>query len=249
MINIDNFSKLEIGYRLKKEFWGKGYATEVSKKLIQYAINSLDVSEVWALSMKANKASQKVMKKCGLEFFREDIYEDFPGEDKSSVWYKLEVPSIRKGRLEDINKVMNIHRRSIRELCAKDYNQDQIEKWSDVKYTMDIWTKTINQDCFYVYEKENDIYGFCHALLRENNCGEIIGMYFAPEIQGLGLGAKIFNLCMDYLLSQNVKKVIIHGTKTARHFYESMGFVCVEEKKSKIRGALIDSFLFEKVIS
>lgn len=246
--DINNLDNLEIGYRLLKKYWGKGYATEVSRKLIQYAVNKLDVKEIWALAMKENHASQAVMKKCLLEFERDDRYEDFPGDDKSSVWYRLKIPSIRKGKMDDIESVMNVHRRSIREICSKDYNEEQIAKWSDVNYSMEIWTKTINDDCYYVYERDSQIVGFCHALLRENNIGEIVGMYFAPEIKGLGLGAKIFSLCMDYLDNQKVDKVIIHGTKTAKPFYESMGFKTVEKKESNIRGAIIESYLLEKKI-
>lgn len=244
----DNFDKLEIGYRLKQSVWGKGFATEVSKKLIQYAINDLAVKEIWALAMKKNIASQRVMQKCGLKLQREDTFDDFPGVDKSSVWFKIEVPILRKVERLDIEKVMECHRRSIREICVKDYSHDQIQKWSNINYSMDIWKNTVERDCCYVYERDDKILGFCHAMLRENEVGEIVGMYFVPEIQGLGLGRKIFNLCIDYLKENNVKKVIIHGTKTAKAFYESMGFNCLGKKEVNIRGAIIESYDFEKKI-
>lgn len=89
----ENFNKLELGYRLKKEFWGKGIATEVSKLLINKAFKVLDADEVWAHAMKANSSSINVMKKCGLKFDREEQYLDFPGPDKACVWYVLKKPS------------------------------------------------------------------------------------------------------------------------------------------------------------
>lgn len=69
--DIENLSRIEFGYRLKQLAWGKGYATEVSKSLIQKGFNELDVVEVFALTKKENVASQRVMEKAGLSFKRE----------------------------------------------------------------------------------------------------------------------------------------------------------------------------------
>lgn len=84
----ENFKKLELGYRFQKSHWGKGYATEGSRALIERA-KELQIEEIWAHTMSKNAASINVMKKCGLEFSYDDIYEPFPGEDKSCVWYKM----------------------------------------------------------------------------------------------------------------------------------------------------------------
>ena len=83
----DNFQKIELGYRLAKKFWGKGYATEISKELLRKGFLELGVEEVWAHAMKKNHASTRVMEKVGLRFEREEIYEQWPGEDKECVWY------------------------------------------------------------------------------------------------------------------------------------------------------------------
>lgn len=87
--DIDNFDTLELGYRLKKDFWGQGLATEVSKILIGRAFTKLNAKIVCAHTMKKNLASQNVMKKCGLKFDREDIYPEFPGLDKTTVWFQV----------------------------------------------------------------------------------------------------------------------------------------------------------------
>lgn len=86
----DNFDVLELGYRLKKAFWGKGLATEVSKALIQKGFDELGAKKICAEAMAANKASQQVMKKVGMRFERGDVYPAYPGEDKATVWYSLE---------------------------------------------------------------------------------------------------------------------------------------------------------------
>lgn len=84
----ENTKELELGYRLLKSAWGKGFATEICQKLIEKAWD-LGANNVWAHAMKANMGSIKVMEKCGLKFDREDRYEEYPGEDKACVWYVL----------------------------------------------------------------------------------------------------------------------------------------------------------------
>ncbi len=85
----ENYSKLELGYRLKNAFWAKGVATEVSKSLIERAFKELQASEVWALTHHKNLGSRKVMEKCGLSFKYEEEYEPYPAEDKLVVYYAL----------------------------------------------------------------------------------------------------------------------------------------------------------------
>lgn len=58
----------ELGYRLKKKFWGKGYATEGSLALLEKAFTDLNCDSVFAEAMKGNSASQNVMKKIGMKY-------------------------------------------------------------------------------------------------------------------------------------------------------------------------------------
>ncbi len=85
----ENLRILELGYRLKQEFWGKGIATGISKKLIEKGFKEYNAEEIWAITMKKNIASRRVMEKCGLKLFKESIYEPFPSDDKECVYYKL----------------------------------------------------------------------------------------------------------------------------------------------------------------
>ena len=57
---------IEIGYFLKRSAWGKGYATEVCERLIQFAFEAVSLDEVVASVDELNVASQKVLQKCGL---------------------------------------------------------------------------------------------------------------------------------------------------------------------------------------
>jgi ribosomal-protein-alanine N-acetyltransferase len=57
---------IEIGYFLKRSAWGRGYATEVCKRLLQFAFQEVSLNEVVASVDEDNVASKKVLEKSGL---------------------------------------------------------------------------------------------------------------------------------------------------------------------------------------
>lgn len=89
----DNVKRIELGYRLKKKFWGNGFATEGSRALISNGFRELGIDEVFAVTMKNNRASQRVMEKVGLVFCREFHNEEHPDSQELDVEY-----SVSKGR-------------------------------------------------------------------------------------------------------------------------------------------------------
>lgn len=74
-----NFKVLELGYRFKKQYWNKGYATEGTKALIEKSFKELNAELVSAFTMKTNLASRRVMEKSGLvlDEFAENINKEY----------------------------------------------------------------------------------------------------------------------------------------------------------------------------
>lgn len=58
---------VEIGWRLAKKFWGKGYATEAAKAALDVAFNQLKLAEVVAFTSIHNLPSQAVMQRIGMQ--------------------------------------------------------------------------------------------------------------------------------------------------------------------------------------
>jgi RimJ/RimL family protein N-acetyltransferase len=84
--------EIELGYRLRKSAWGKGYATEGSRALIQKGFAELGVQRVVASTMVVNVASRRVMEKAGLKFVR-TFHQPWPdkieGDEEGDVEYAL----------------------------------------------------------------------------------------------------------------------------------------------------------------
>ncbi|HEY8598581.1 MAG TPA: GNAT family N-acetyltransferase [Thermomicrobiales bacterium] len=60
----------ELGYRLRKAAWGKGYGTEVSRALIRKGFTDFGVERVFASTYEDNLASRRVMEKVGMRLMR-----------------------------------------------------------------------------------------------------------------------------------------------------------------------------------
>ena len=56
----------DIGWRLKKEFWGQGFATEGANRCLRFAFEELQLDEVFSIASVINEPSLKVMKKIGM---------------------------------------------------------------------------------------------------------------------------------------------------------------------------------------
>lgn len=85
-------NEVELGYRLRKSAWGKGYATEGSRALIDKGFAELGVQRVVAFTMVVNVASRRVLEKAGLRLVR-TFHQPWPdyieGEEEGDVEYAL----------------------------------------------------------------------------------------------------------------------------------------------------------------
>ena len=57
---------VEVGWRLSKAFWGKGYATEAAQEALAFAFTELELDEVVAFTAVLNVRSQAVMQRLGM---------------------------------------------------------------------------------------------------------------------------------------------------------------------------------------
>jgi RimJ/RimL family protein N-acetyltransferase len=82
----------ELGYRLRKAVWGKGYATEGARALIRKGFADYGVQRVVASTMLVHAASRRVMEKAGLKLvrtFHRDWPERIEGDEQGDVEYAL----------------------------------------------------------------------------------------------------------------------------------------------------------------
>jgi RimJ/RimL family protein N-acetyltransferase len=87
-----DITNIDLGYRLRRSAWNKGYATEGSRALIRMGFTELAVERVFAHAMTVNTASRHVLEKCGLTLVGTIPYEgpfEIEGGERGQVEYAL----------------------------------------------------------------------------------------------------------------------------------------------------------------
>jgi ribosomal-protein-alanine N-acetyltransferase len=77
---VKESDEIDLGYRFFEEHWGKGYATEAAKAVINYGVNVLKLQTITATGAKANVASIQVLKKIGMRYLQDELCKHDPAE-------------------------------------------------------------------------------------------------------------------------------------------------------------------------
>lgn len=92
---INGFKNVyELGYRFLPEFWGKGYATESGKAVLEYGFDNFNLNQIYACADVDNVGSNIILKdKLGFdsqETFVDDLY------GATCYWYELKKENFKK---------------------------------------------------------------------------------------------------------------------------------------------------------
>jgi RimJ/RimL family protein N-acetyltransferase len=91
-VQPDSPAVADLGYRLRRDAWGRGYATEGARALVDKGFRDLGVRRIVADTMTVNTRSRRVLEKAGLTFERHftiDWPEVIEGSDQGDVAYAL----------------------------------------------------------------------------------------------------------------------------------------------------------------
>jgi RimJ/RimL family protein N-acetyltransferase len=70
---VDGVNEIEIGYHVRRDLWGKGFATEAARACRDYGFDSLPVERLISLIRPQNLPSCRVAEKNGMTIWKEVI--------------------------------------------------------------------------------------------------------------------------------------------------------------------------------
>jgi len=102
--SCEGSEEIELGYRLKRSAWGKGFATEGSRALIERGFTQLGARKVVADTLAANLRSRRVMEALGMTLDGEFTCEECEApssseEERRGVKYALSKADWEASRL------------------------------------------------------------------------------------------------------------------------------------------------------
>jgi RimJ/RimL family protein N-acetyltransferase len=87
--DFDELRVMEIGYMLKRQYWGMGYATEGAAALAQYAFTEIGLNKIYASIRPENQSSIRVAERIGMNV-EGSFIKQYNGKDMEHLIYSKE---------------------------------------------------------------------------------------------------------------------------------------------------------------
>ena len=75
---VDEVDEIEIGYHVRRDLWGRGYAPEAARACRDYGFSRLGAERLISLIRPENIPSRRVAEKIGLSLWKEVVWRDLP---------------------------------------------------------------------------------------------------------------------------------------------------------------------------
>jgi [ribosomal protein S5]-alanine N-acetyltransferase len=88
---VETRDEIELAYAIIFEHWGKSLATEISRAALTFAFDVMRLPRIVAFTLPHNRASRRVMERCGFTFQRNIVHAGLP-----HVFYSLEATTFAR---------------------------------------------------------------------------------------------------------------------------------------------------------
>ncbi|MGH7995040.1 MAG: GNAT family N-acetyltransferase [Opitutaceae bacterium] len=149
---------------------------------------------------------------------------------------------IRPYRPSDLDGVIAIFVRAIREIAARDYNQAQVDAWA--RPDRNRWTQKRLDRPTWVAVVDQSLAGFTDLEAS----GHLDMMYVHPEFQRLGVATALLQSLEDTARSQGLSRIFTESSVTARPLLERRGFHVVTPQVAESGGQRFANFSMEKLL-
>jgi len=224
--NVDGENKVELGYRLHPQYWGKGLATEACLVVCKYAFTELGMDELISIIDPKNTRSLEVAKHIGMHHWKNTSFHNFLVQI-----YKIKAP-------ESSQNVI------IRNLQAKDLNKiaDTFTfPWSNFEATLKLWKQWFKEQqegirTVCVLERQNQLLGYGSLLrvseysyFREKGIPEVSAIWIDEPFRKQGLGKKLIEHLEDMARQESYKTIgigvgLYKDYGPAQKLYFKMGY-------------------------
>ncbi|MDW9380235.1 GNAT family N-acetyltransferase [Chryseobacterium sp. JV558] len=149
---------------------------------------------------------------------------------------------LRKGIQNDLLEMLELFRTTIDEVCKKDYTLQQLEAWKSGAENEERWMDVMTSQYVLIAESANQIVGFCTL-----DQGNYIDLFFVhKDYQQQGIASRLYNTIEKEALQYHEKRLTADVSKTARPFFEKVGFQVVQEQTVDVKGITLTNYKMEK---
>jgi RimJ/RimL family protein N-acetyltransferase/predicted GNAT family N-acyltransferase len=210
---------MEIGWRLAKEFWGRGYATEGAHACLEYAFAKLGRNEIVAFTSTLNQPSIRVMQRLGMasdpseNFLNPRVEDGHPLQEH--VLYRL--------KKEDFINVRLVASEQEMAACFSIRHAVFI-LGQNVPVALEV--DGLDPECRqYLLEYGGLPIGTARVRFVEGTTVKIERVAVDTKHQGKGFGKQLMDFILrDLKQNTSAQKAILGAQLEVISFYESLGF-------------------------
>ncbi|AME26501.1 MULTISPECIES: GNAT family N-acetyltransferase [Burkholderiaceae] len=147
---------------------------------------------------------------------------------------------IRRYEPSDLDAVINVFLRAIREVASRDYDAAQIDAWAQAD--RDVWARRRLDRPTWLALVDGAVAGF--GDLQSD--GHIDMLFVHPEHQRAGAANALLDQIESEARNQHLGIIDTDASLTARPFFEARGFGVVRSQVVEVRGARLMNFRMQK---
>ena len=151
---------------------------------------------------------------------------------------------VREYKASDLEAVIALFGRSVREIAARDYSSAQISAWAPQVPDWPGWSKRLSEGATFVCQRKGQIAGF--ARVEDN--GYLDLLYVHPEFQRQGIARSLLEGVLAWAKSHGISRLTSDVSVTARPFFEQIGFLVVEPHVVELRGVSFHNFRMKRTV-
>ncbi|ADY53626.1 GCN5-related N-acetyltransferase [Pseudopedobacter saltans DSM 12145] len=152
---------------------------------------------------------------------------------------------IRKGLSTDLTELQKLFSDTIKAVCQKDYNHEQLEVWASGIENRQRWqTVMAKQHVIVAQDNNGKIIGFCSL----DNGNYIDLMFVHKDCQRQGIAYKLYAEIEKEAKRQRQTELSSNVSKTARPFFERIGFSVKKEQSVNVKSITLTNYKMTKTI-
>lgn len=151
--------------------------------------------------------------------------------------------TVRAYRADDLDSVIEIFLRAIRDTASANYDAEQIAAWARADRAA--WAERRLSHPTWIADVDGRPAGFTDL----ENDGHLDMMYVHPQFGRQGVGTRLIRTAEDHARARGIVRLYSEVSLTARTLFERAGFVVVTPERVFRNDQWFDRFKMEKHLS
>jgi putative acetyltransferase len=155
------------------------------------------------------------------------------------------IMKIKKAGQEHLETILNLFRNTIQEVNKKDYNEQERIAWAAGAEDKERWADKINSQYFVFAEMNGKMAGFSSIDPK----GYLDTMFVDKTCQNKGVASFLYAEMERRAIEQQNEAITSDISITARPFFESRGFLVLQEQQVPCRGVVLTNYKMQKILN